>query len=161
MPDLQLTLIDQLIKPEYHYLDNQDYCYFIHQYTVDPQKNKQSWEYSKTNQAIYNLKKPKGARGYEYKASSIEKFSNDLREIFNQADISNYAFVPMPPSKVKGDDAYDDRIVQICRKVFNDRAVELVEQTQNRYAAHASGNRESPDEKIKNLRLLPHTHSFQ
>lgn len=55
---LRLTLIDELIRKQHHYLEDGDLCYCFGEYTA-----RQGAAYSKTNQLIINLKK-----GYERRA---------------------------------------------------------------------------------------------
>lgn len=48
---LRLTLIDELIRKQHHYLEDGDLCYCFGEYTA-----RQGTAYSKTNQLIINLK---------------------------------------------------------------------------------------------------------
>lgn len=49
---LRLTLIDELIRKQHHYLEDGDLCYCFGEYTA-----RQGAAYSKTNQLIINLKR--------------------------------------------------------------------------------------------------------
>lgn len=52
---LRLTLIDELIRKQHHYLEDGDLCYCFGEYTA-----RQGAAYSETNQLIINLKKGYG-----------------------------------------------------------------------------------------------------
>ncbi|EOM5206209.1 hypothetical protein ACMS4D_004645, partial [Escherichia coli] len=67
---LRLTLIDELIRKQHHYLEDGDLCYCFGEYTA-----RQGAAYSKTNQLIINLKKGYERRAfpdYHYKKVAIE-----------------------------------------------------------------------------------------
>ena len=100
-------------------------------------------------------KKKKGAAGYNYKAPAIERCAQELTPAINERWLDGASFVPVPPSKIKTDDAYDDRISQICQKLRPAKPVdvrELIEQIASTDAVH-DGNRISPEELKRNYRV--------
>jgi hypothetical protein len=91
------------------------------------------------NQLIYNLKKKRGAGGYQYKAGAIERCAVDMGPALNPKWMEEAVLVPTPPSKIKTDPAYDDRITRICNAIKSTAKVdvrELVVQTQSTDAVH-------------------------
>jgi hypothetical protein len=55
------------------------------------------------NQLIYNLKKRKGAGGYQYKAGAIARCAADMGPARNSKWLEEAVLVPTPPSKIKND----------------------------------------------------------
>jgi len=54
----RLTQIDDLIRPDHYYLDSNDDCYFLGEYTA-----RKGFAFSATNQLILNFKKTVDRRG--------------------------------------------------------------------------------------------------
>ncbi|WP_096262147.1 hypothetical protein [Escherichia coli] len=103
---LRLTLIDELIRKQHHYLEDGDLCYCFGEYTA-----RQGAAYSKTNQLIINLKKGYERRAfpdYHYKKAAIEYVAQML--ISNIGNLEEYTFVPVPPSKCRTD-AYQISVI--------------------------------------------------
>jgi len=100
-----LTKIDQLTRSDHHYLTAEDECYFLGEYTA-----RKGFDYSDTNQLILNLKKSmdrKGRPEWPHKGAAIRTASTSLANALLPSWLQNYVFVPIPPSKAKGDGAYD------------------------------------------------------
>jgi hypothetical protein len=57
------------------------------------------------------LKKKSGAAGYKYKLRDIGIAAAAFAATINQQWLEGATLVPMPPSKAKGDAAYDDRML--------------------------------------------------
>lgn len=147
----RLTQIDELIRGQHYHLDAGDLCYFFGEYTA-----RQHAAYSETNQLIMNLKKGNERRGlqdYHYKGAAINRVAQMITSTIG--NISDYTFVPVPPSKCRTDAAYDDRMTAILRtaQVMNSSLDfrELVLQNQSTIASHAStASRPTPDEIMAN-----------
>ncbi|PRD13958.1 hypothetical protein [Pantoea coffeiphila] len=150
----RLTQIDELIRGQHHHLDAGDLCYFFGEYTA-----RQRAAYSETNQLIMNLKKGNERRGlqdYRYKGAAINHVAQMITSTIG--NISHYTFVPVPPSKCRTDEAYDDRMTAILRmaKIINSSLDfrELVLQNHSTIASHATtANRPTPDDIMANYTL--------
>lgn len=150
----RLMQIDELIRGQHYHLDAGDLCYFFGEYTA-----RQRAAYSETNQLIMNLKKGNERRGlqdYHYKGAAINRVAQMITSTIG--NISDYTFVPVPPSKCRTDAAYDDRMTAILRtaQVMNSSLDfrELVLQNQSTIASHAStASRPTPDEIMANYSL--------
>ena len=141
----RLTQIDELMLPDHVYLDEEDTCYFLGEYTA-----RQGYGYSATNQLIWNFKKSMDRRNrpeWRYKGIAIRQAARAFRNALNAAFVDYATFVPVPPSKAKGDSEYDDRITQMLRYIRSGPPIdvrELVVQRVSTDAAHESDSRPSP-----------------
>lgn len=149
---MNLQKIDGLYLPSHYYLDKDDDCYFLMTYAVG-----KGFGYSKHNQLIWNLKKPmdrKETPEWDYKEIAIKESARKLEEA-NTINIFpiDSVFVPTPPSKVKGDHGYDDRLLRILKRAYGGRldVRELVEQVENTESYHVSGKKRDIDEIFGNL----------
>lgn len=150
----RLTQIDELIRGQHYHLDAGDLCYFFGEYTA-----RQHAAYSETNQLIMNLKKGNERRGlqdYHYKGAAINRVAQMITSTIG--NISDFTFVPVPPSKCRADVAYDDRMTAILRtaQTMNPSLDfrELVLQNQSTAASHTStASRPTPDEIMANYSL--------
>lgn len=148
----RLTKIDHLTRCDHPHLRDDDNCYFLGEYTA-----RKGFAYSATNNLIINFKKPMDRRAspqWKYKGEMIHQASTALFEAIGTSNLQNYLFVPVPPSKVRGDEMYDDRMMQMLNGFAQLVAThhghhpdirELVEQTTSTSAAHDTDNRPSPD----------------
>ena len=146
----QLTQIDELMLPDHVYLDDEDTCYFLGEYTA-----RKGYRYSDTNQLIFNFKKPMDRRDrpeWRYKEIAIRQAASAFRNALNPDVLDDLTFVPVPPSKAKGDPAYDDRITRMLRRFRCDPPIdvrELIIQRVSADAAHGSDDRPSPSDLIE------------
>ena len=142
----RLTQIDELMLPDHVYLDEEDTCYFLGEYTA-----RQGYGYSPTNSLILNFKKPMDRRNrpeWRYKGIAIRQVARAFTNALNPNVLDHLTFVPVPPSKAKGDSGYDDRITQMLRRIRRDPPIdvrELVIQSVSTDAVHESDDRPSPD----------------
>jgi hypothetical protein len=138
------TEIDQLTRGDHSYLVAEDQCFFLGEYEA-----RKGWQHSATNNLIQNFKKPMDRRGtaqWPHKAANIRKAADAMCAALANS-ISGVTFVPVPPSRVRGDPGYDDRMKQMLRQISpNIDAREIVIQTQNREAAHGRDERRDPDQ---------------
>ena len=142
----RFTEIDELTRPDHHWLTDDDRCYFLGEYTA-----RQGYAYSRTNQLILNFKKTldrRGGREWRYKESAIRQVATAFRRELG-ADPLPLVFVPVPPSKARSDPLYDDRVTRMLRAIWPDQTVdmrELIIQSQSTDAAHESLARPSPEQ---------------
>ena len=143
----QLTKIDDLTRPDHSYLAAADVCYFLGEYTA-----RKGYAFSDTNHLIFNLKKGMERQGrpeWPYKGRAIQTVAEALRAALNDRTRQTTAFVPVPPSKAKGDPLYDDRVVQVLRGIWPGQTTdvrELILQPQSSDAAHDREQRPRPAE---------------
>lgn len=149
----RFTKIDALTRPDHYYLDEDDSCYFLGEYTA-----RKGFSHSATNRLIINYKKPMDRRGkpeWKYKQQSIEAAASALYTALAGTDLSDVSFVPIPPSKAKGDALYDDRVAATLRiftdmnRVQQNREVHICEaitQISSTEAAHDGSARRNPAE---------------
>jgi predicted amidophosphoribosyltransferase len=149
VPEVRFRKVDETTRQDHYYLQPDDECYFLYEYTAHA-----GWQHA-TNQLIFNLKKKLGAGGYHYKAPAIARCAAEFTPAINDAWLASAAFVPVPPSKAKGDPLYDDRMVQVCRKLNAPKGVnvrEVIEQITSTDSVH-EGNRLSPQQLKANYRF--------
>jgi len=143
----RLTEIDDLSRPDHSYLSAEDNCYFLGEYSAH-----KGFAFSATNQLIINLKKGLERRDrpeWPYKARAIRTAGEALRASLTDDASGMLTFVPIPPSKAKGDPLYDDRLLQVLRGVWPGRAIdirELVLQPESTDAVHDQQERPKPAE---------------
>ena len=141
------TSIDELTRSDHHYLDEDDSCYFIGEYTSSA-----GYQHSVTNQLIFNLKKGMDRRNqpdWRYKDAAIKKAAQTIEKVLIESALNELTFVPIPPSKIRGDPAHDDRMLRIVQAIRPSKPVdarELIIQTESTDAMHASETRLSPDQ---------------
>ena len=149
-----LTKVDELALPEHSYLSEDDVCYYIGEYTA-----RQGYKYSATNQLISNLKKKmdqKGKWGWHYKRDAIRDVAAAFREAIGDSSLKAMTLVPVPPSKSKNDEMYDDRLTQMLQAMNPALGVdirELVVQDSSTLEAHLSDVRPRPDELVELYRM--------
>lgn len=109
------TRVDRAVHGGAHNLHGRDQCYFY----MDRQRG--GWDKSEANQLIFNLKKGperKGCADWHYKADAIERFATDVARLLDRFSWRDMRplLVPMPTSKRRIDESYDDRIVRVSQK---------------------------------------------
>ena len=139
------TAIDELTRADHYYLDANDQCAFIGEYTA-----RAGYQHSQTNQLIHNLKKGMEKRGtgeWYYKERAIERAAAAFRAVLSEQALAEYTFVPIPPSKARGDAHYDDRMARVLQAIRPSQPIdarELILQTESTLAAHESSARRDP-----------------
>jgi hypothetical protein len=145
---LRFRKIDEHSRPDHFRLSEDDDCFFVYEYTSG-----QNYSFSATNSLMSNLKKKPGAGGYSHKLIAIAQSARAFRDAINREWLDGATLVPVPPSKAKGDPAYDDRMTQVCRAIRGTPPLdvrELVMQQVSLAAAHESrGNRPSVEELLR------------
>lgn len=149
----RIVNIDELSRPDHHFLTDQDHCYYLGEYTA-----REGWGYSETNKLILNLKKSvdkRGAPEYKYKENAIRSIASCLNKLISVSDAKNFTFVPVPPSKAPSDPLYDNRITAILNafSTLNSGVdyQEVITQNRSMQADHSSeGNRASIQDLMQN-----------
>jgi predicted amidophosphoribosyltransferase len=138
-PPSRLTKIDQLLIGDHSSLEAEDECYFLGEFTAY-----KGYQYSPTNQFIFNFKKEPGKNGQHYKQREITRAADAFSVLINPSYLTQSVLVPVPPSKQKSDPGYDDRVVQMLNRMKIPGGKldvrELVVQKKNLPSAH-SGTR--------------------
>lgn len=149
-----LLKIDDLTRPDHSFIEPEDVCYYMGEYTA-----RGGFAASNTNDLILNLKKPmdrKGSPEWKYKGHAIRTVADDVRKILGQQLIETATFVPIPPSVTKGDPAYDDRLVRVLARMsdgFDADVRELVLQRETMAASHGSDDRATIPELVANYQI--------
>ncbi|MDD3021222.1 MAG: hypothetical protein PHX61_09650 [Alphaproteobacteria bacterium] len=143
----RLIKIDDLVRGQHSFLDSNDECYYLRDYTAG-----MGYSHSNANKLISNLKKcpsKKGMPEYVYKAKAISTAANDFRKVFPPRILQTGTLVPIPPSKAKNDPLYDDRMSQILAQMTEGMSVDIRELLYSKHsvdASHTSKKRLSPSE---------------
>ena len=135
---------------DHRYLKEGDVCFYLFEYT-----SKTCFKHSTGNELINNLKKSPNKKDlpeYKYKLKAMKDCSEHIASRFNLDWLKEATLVPVPPSKVKGNLIYDDRMLQICNDIpvdFKVKVKELIVQTKSTTAAHKRSNRPNVEELIQ------------
>jgi predicted amidophosphoribosyltransferase len=84
---------------------------------------------------------------WAYKGRAIRTVAEALRASLNDDARGMLTFVPIPPSKAKGDALYDDRLLQVLQGVWPGQATDIREvilQRQSTDAVHDREERPTP-----------------
>ncbi|MCF2501688.1 phosphoribosyltransferase [Dyadobacter chenhuakuii] len=151
----RLLVIDEFLLPDHTNLDPWDQCYYIMNYI--PGKR---LDYNAENQLIHNFKKSleyRGSISWGYKVGAINKFCQIFREvILPTISIPHCTLVPIPPSKTKQNQLYDDRMIQVlneARNIEGSDVRELIYLLNDMVPMHNSTRRRSVDELLVNLAI--------
>ncbi len=153
---MALTLIDRhLLRTREHYhLREGDRCYYLREYTSG-----RGYQHSETNQLISNFKiavGPDNEHRRHYKQRAIVQVAAELSRCINEAQLAQVTWVPIPPSKVKSDRLYDDRLLRTLKRVNGAQVAPLLEQRASTDPAHqSSDSRPTPEQLIANYKLIP------
>ena len=140
--------IDDLTRPKHTHIGANDICLYLCEYAAG-----QGYQYSYINQQIFNFKKSMSERnklGWHYKASAIRRIAKAFTQAFDGRNPSDWTFVPVPPSKMRGDPEHDDRVTQmLCQVQPRQDIRELICQTESAQPSHLGGPRLHPNELAK------------
>jgi hypothetical protein len=117
MQKINLLKIDELLLHEHHCIESTDFCYYIGEYY-----GRKGFNFSPMNQLIFNFKKPlikKNDKDWSYKEQAICDIANQLKSLVPWPKLKKYCWIPIPSSKVRTDPEYDDRLVQVLKKIKN------------------------------------------
>jgi predicted amidophosphoribosyltransferase len=150
----RLLKIDELVISDHFFLTPDHECYYFMEYTA-----RAGYGYSNENQLIFNLKKSlehKGSASWRYKLDAINKISRLVSAALpSVTDIKNTTLVPMPPSKIKSNPLFDDRMKQILELASNDEndIRELIVLNSDMEAVHIGTTTRSISTLMKNAHL--------
>lgn len=142
-----LTEIDDLTRPDHHWLAPTDQCAFLGEYTA-----RKGFSFSATNQVVLNFKKSvdrKRLPEWRHKERTIVEVAQAFGAAIDPSWLSEATLVPIPPSKAKPDPLYDDRLVRMLRAIPAQKPLdirELIIQRQSMTAAHATDVRPTPND---------------
>lgn len=142
----RLTKIDELTRPDHSYLEADDECLFLGEYTA-----RKGYAYSVTNKLILNFKKPVDRRGrpeWQYKERAIQDAAAAFRAAIQPAWLNATTLVPIPPSKARTDPLYDDRMLRMACAIIPKARLDIrdmIIQDNNLQAAHGTENRPTPE----------------
>lgn len=150
----------------YHHISESDICFFLREYTAG-----KDYSYSESNSLIKNLKISLSEQHrLHYKNYAINTCATELvKTDFIKKYAKDITFIPVPPSIKKGEEGYDNRLIQVLELMklalpeLDYR--EIVLQSHTTRKSHASdGNRLTPAELQKiytvNQSILINTKPF-
>lgn len=143
----RLTEIDDLTRPDHHWLDRDDRCLFLGEYTA-----RRGYSFSRTNNVVLNFKKSVERRGrseWQYKELEIVNVAQAFGHAIAARFLAAVTLIPIPPSRAKGDPLYDDRMVRMLRAIPAQQPLdirELILQRHSTEAVHDAEERPTPDE---------------
>ena len=151
----RLTKIDELTRGDHTYLEGTDECLFFGDYPA-----RKGFAHSATNNVILNFKKPvkyRGKPGWQYKGKATKEIAQAFSENLGSA-LGALTLVPIPPSKLKTDPEYDDRLMEMLRMLNAPQGIkpdirELIVQARTMPASHESENRLPPSEWEKSYQI--------
>lgn len=104
-----LRLDDEKLRK--HRLGPDDVCYYWREYTAQ-----RVYHHSPTNQLIANLKiEPSEKHRLHHKQAAIGQVADEMISLLRENIFEKYGFVPIPPSKKREDENYDNRLIRILR----------------------------------------------
>lgn len=148
----RLTKIDELTRPDHTFVEPEDECYYLGDYTA-----RRGFAFSDMNNLINNLRKPMDRRGrpeWRHKESAILTSGRMLREALSEDWLVAATLVPIPSSKTRDDAEYDDRLPQILQEIARGRQLdirEVVVMTRNVPQSHLAEARVSIPELIESM----------
>lgn len=154
MAKLRLSKIDDLLRSEHCHLEQNDICVYVWEYTP-----KKGYGFSADNSLILNFKKGmdrKGRSDWKYKEQAIVQVAQTFQDLLPKEFLTTTTLVPIPPSRAKDEQGYDDRMLRVLRKLQPKKDLdirELIFQHESIESAHSSLYRPSPEEIYDNYRI--------
>lgn len=149
-----LLRIDELVRGDHSWLTEEDESYYVMEYTAH-----EGYGYSDANQFIFNYKKPlkyKGTYAWSYKENTIRQAAKLFRDNWpNALPLTSCTFVPIPPSKIKTNPEYDDRILRTLNLINPQECEvkELLTFINDMEPAHKAAKRPTVQELMQNISL--------
>lgn len=140
-PDKLTRLVDPDLSNR-KFLKSDDVIFYFVDYTVGS-----SYADNEVTSFVHNFKREpsKCAENpaiQQYKEQAVGQAADALRKLGGHSK----TFVPIPPSKARSDENYDDRVLRMLRNVGKGWDVrELIVQAQSREALHFSRQTRDPD----------------
>jgi len=111
-----INKIDELTEDDHYHINKGDGCFYFLEY---PSGKKDEYYGNKNYSYIHNFKKSvdrKGKPEWKYKGEAIDETIDLFDQYFKRrSNISMFTLVPIPPSKIKSNRLYDDRMSQVLR----------------------------------------------
>lgn len=129
--------IDDVNRENHPRLTADDECLYLYEKT-----SHRNYSFSATNNLISNLKKPVDSSPavLQHKNNAIRSCAHAMKEALNEEWLKVATLVPVPPSKARTDDAFDDRMERVCTLIRQGQDVRnLVVQETTMIANHARG----------------------
>lgn len=150
---VKLTRIDELYLDQYFYLESEDRCWFLREYSSG-----EGWSFSETNDLISNLKKGVVEDRLQiYRQRSVQFFASELATVLGPLTSSRgFTFVPIPPSKTRAHVEYDDRLIRVLEAIPGSQEFdirELIEQKQDLPRTHRAARRHSSQSLYHNYKI--------
>lgn len=114
MPYQRLIEIDDFTRPEHCFLEPDDECYYLGEYESG------IGFHSPTNSLILNFKKTPSKRDtveWQHKEHAIETIANCFAKIIKPDFLQKATLIPIPPSKMKTDSDYDNRMLLLLKAI--------------------------------------------
>ncbi len=148
----RLSKIDELTRPDHTFLEPADQCFYLGDYT-----SRKGFAFSEMNNLINNLRKPmdrKGLPEWRYKEEAITKCGQMFREALNEEWLKAVTLVPIPSSKRRDEDDYDDRLPRILQELSRGQRYdtrELVVMTKSVEQSHLAEERVRIEELVGSM----------
>ncbi|WP_295147998.1 hypothetical protein [uncultured Campylobacter sp.] len=135
------------------YITQDDICYYFLDYLSGG-----GYSASKDNDLIFNFKKDiryKNTNSWAYKMSAVKQFADMLHGALGGRVCT---IIPMPTSKPRGSQNFDDRLDQVALmlgKISANYDIQLCLDVKEEYPAAHRGGERSPDALLQNIILTP------
>jgi len=150
MAGFKCLVIDDLTRSAHHHLTDDDECLYFMEYTSG-----KNYRYSHANGLISNFKKTVARADLApYKNDAINTVSRLFEESLAVHE-DGWTVVPMPPSKSKQHELYDDRMSKCLKRYLNGRGDfrELLINTVDRQASHEAEIRPTMAELVADFEI--------
>lgn len=158
----RLAVVGDHERPDHSHLPGDSTCYFWGEYTPTAHTNGPPWDFSPTNQLIFNFKKKLDSPGQYYKRAAINQVVQAYTTKWNWAVLRQHraALIPIPPSKARTDPLFDPRMHEVLTGVaqsvggpFDIR--DCLSFSGAFAASHEAAARPTPDELYRELAFDP------
>ena len=151
-----MIALDQLSRIDHPYLSDGDECWCLSTYISGV-----GYRAGAVNQLIANFKCMPSIAELDsprarYKERAIAAVAARLRDAVSQSWVESVTWIPVPPSRVRHDLDYDDRLMRVLRQAFASYDTDLraaLYQTESLTADHAGSRRSRPDSLYACLRI--------
>lgn len=119
----RLRVVGDHERPDHYHLPQGTNCYFWGEYTPFEHTDGKNWNFSPTNQLICNFKKKVDRRAYpdwQYKLQATERIAQAFSKFWKWPELHeqyHVALIPVPPSRPRGDPAYDPRMLDMLNAI--------------------------------------------
>jgi predicted amidophosphoribosyltransferase len=141
--------ITELELPDHAFLHDDDECYYFGEYT--PRKG---FSHSRTNQTIWNIKKPlhfKNTAAWKYKDEAISIIGMSIARNLHPALEHQAVLVPIPPSKPPTHPEFDDRIERVVDAALPFQGAKVLKTATARNPNHVGRNQRSVEDIYQSL----------